>query len=57
MQYSLYDEIMKNEEIMQKPISVAVGGKKTRHYNKKISRNYRIKKNKTKRRNNKTRKS
>ena len=47
----------KNEEIMQKPISVAVGGKKTRHYNKKISRNYRMKKNKTKRRNNKTRKS
>jgi hypothetical protein len=42
----------------KEPQSVfSFGGKKTRHYNKKISRNYRIKKNKTKRRNNKTRKS
>ena len=42
----------------KEPKSVfSFGGKKTRHYNKKISRNYRIKKNKTKRRNNKTRKS
>jgi hypothetical protein len=44
----------------QLPANVfSFGGKKTRRYNKKISRNYRIKKNKTNRRknNNKTRKS
>ena len=43
----------------QKPSVFSFGGKKTRRYNKKISRNYRIKKNKTNRRRNnkKTRKS
>jgi len=47
-------------EQKQLPTSVfSFGGKKTRRYNKKISRNYRIKKNKTNRRRNnkKTRKS
>ena len=48
---------LNNEQ--DKSFLIPVGGKKTRRYNKKISRNYRIKKNKTKRgRNNrKTRKS
>jgi len=42
----------------QLPASVfSFGGKKTRRHNKKISRNYRIRKNKSKRRRNKTRKS
>lgn len=50
---------MNNEEVKNVMVPSKVGGKKTRRYNKKISRNYRIKKNKTKRgRNNrKTRKS
>jgi hypothetical protein len=50
---------MNKEEVKNVMVPSKVGGKKTRRYNKKISRNYRIKKNKTNRRRNnkKTRKS
>lgn len=58
--HSINENKMNIPQQKQLPANVfSFGGKKTRRYNKKISRNYRIKKNKTKRgRNNrKTRKS
>jgi hypothetical protein len=48
---------MNKEELKNVMVPIKVGGKKTRRHNKKISRNYRIRKNKSKRRRNKTRKS